>query len=117
MLKGLRVLVVEDEALISMLLEDFLADMGCEVVATAARLDDAMAKARTLALDAALLDVNLAGQVSYPVAGVLQSRGIPFAFSTGYGTAGLPDGLEGAPVLAKPFQQEQLAEVLRRMRG
>ena len=114
---GLRVLVVEDEAMVSMWIEDTLALMGCEVVATASRLDAAMDKARTTTPDVALLDVNLAGQVSYPVAELLRARGIPFVFATGYGTSGRPAGLENALVLTKPFQMEQLAEALRAVRG
>jgi CheY-like chemotaxis protein len=113
MLAGKRVLVVEDEAVVSMLLEDFLDDMGCNVVAVAARLDDAMEKARTVMLDIAVLDVNLAGQQSYPVADILLTRNIPFVFATGYGVAGLSAEFQHAPVLSKPFKQAQLAEVLR----
>lgn len=112
MLMGTRVLVVEDEVLITMMLEDFLAEMGCEVVATAARLEDALAKARSVAVDVAVLDVNLAGKVSYPVAEILQGRDIPFLFATGYGTAGLPESLRKAPVLSKPFVIDQLAKAL-----
>ena len=112
MLSGLRVLVVEDEAMISMWVEEILGDLGCEVLATASRLDDAMAKARALEVDLALLDVNLAGQLSYPVAEILQARRIPFVFATGYGAAGLPAALQEAQVLSKPFQQDQLAAAL-----
>lgn len=111
-LAGLRVLVVEDEAMVSMLVEEFLDELGCEVAGVASRLDDALEKARTLALDAAVLDVNLAGQMSYPVAEVLRARDVAFVFATGYGLAGLPAGLRGAPVLAKPFHCEQLAGAL-----
>lgn len=112
MLNGLRVLVVEDEALVSMLLEEFLDELGCVVVATAARLGDALAKAGSLVVDVAVLDVNLAGVMSYPVAEALQARGVPFVFSTGYGASGLPDALRGALVLSKPYRQRQLAEAL-----
>ena len=111
-LSGLRVLVVEDEALISMLIEEYLEELGCEVVGMAARLEDAVEKACTLALDLAVLDVNLAGRLSYPVADALRARGVPVVFATGYGTEGLPVELHGAAVLSKPFQQVQLAEAL-----
>jgi CheY-like chemotaxis protein len=114
-LTGLRVLVVEDEALVSMLIEDFLEELGCEVVGVASRLEDAMEDARTLELDAAVLDVNLAGRLSYPVAQVLRARGVPVVFATGYGTEGLPVELQQAEVLSKPFRQEQLAEALSHM--
>lgn len=117
MLDGMRVLVVEDEALVSMMLEEFLDELGCDVVATAARLEDALVKAATLMLDVAVLDVNLAGVVSYPVAEALRARGVPFVFSTGYGAGGLPDAMRDAPVLSKPYRQEQLAEALVAARG
>ncbi|WP_419758173.1 response regulator [Acidisoma sp.] len=112
MLDGLRVLVVEDEAAISMLLEELLDALGCTVVAVAARLEDAMQKARTLAVDIAMLDVNLAGKQSYPVAQILRDRDIPFFFATGYGVEGLSADLQDAPVLVKPFRQAQLAAML-----
>ena len=115
-LAGTRVLVVEDEALVSMLVEEYLDELGCEVVGVASRLEDALEKARALALDAAVLDVNLAGRLSYPVAELLRARGVPFVFATGYGLSGLPDELRGAPVLAKPFRQDQLAAALRQTR-
>jgi CheY-like chemotaxis protein len=112
-LKGLRVLVVEDEALVSLMLESYLEELGCEVVATASRLDEALEKAASLAaLDLAVLDVNLAGQMSFPVAERLRSRGIPFLFATGYGTDGLPEGMLNVPVLSKPFRLEQFAAAL-----
>lgn len=111
-MEGLRVLVVEDEALVSMLVEEYLDDLGCEVVAVASRLDDALEKARTLVLDAAVLDVNLAGRLSYSVAEVLHARGLLTVFATGYGAAGLPATFSDAPILTKPFRQEQLAEAL-----
>ena len=86
------------------------------MLGVAPRRAPAQDKARTLALDAAVLDVNLAGRLSYPVAELLRSRGVPFMFATGYGVAGLPDALRGAPVLAKPFRQDQLAAALRATR-
>jgi CheY-like chemotaxis protein len=106
------VLVVEDEAIVSMMIEDYLEDFGCNVVGTAARINEAMDMARTLDLDVAVLDVNLAGTLSYPVADILRSRGIPFLFSTGYGAAGLPEHLKDALVLSKPYAPEALAIAL-----
>lgn len=114
-LTGLRVLVVEDEALVSMLIEDYLEELGCEVVGVASRLEDAMENARTLELDVAVLDVNLAGRLSYPVAQALLARGVKVVFATGYGTKGLPPDLLQAAVLSKPFRQEQLASALSDM--
>jgi CheY-like chemotaxis protein len=112
MLMGTRVMVVEDEAMVAMMLEDFLEELGCVVVATASRLDEAMVKAADLTMDVAVLDVNLAGRLSYPVAELLLTRKIPFLFATGYGVAGLPERLSEAPVLAKPFLMGQLAVAL-----
>jgi CheY-like chemotaxis protein len=111
-LTGRRVLIVEDDALIAMLVETFLQRIGCVVAATASRLDDAVGKARTLPLDLAVLDINLAGELSYPVAEVLQQRWIPFVFATGYGAAGVPESLNRAIVVSKPFRTEQLATAL-----
>lgn len=111
-LKGLRILVVEDEAIIAMLIEDYLDILGCQVAASATRLDEAMEWARTLQLDAALLDVNLAGVLSYPVAQLLRERGVHVVFATGYGVAGLPPEFRGVEVLGKPFRLEQLASAL-----
>lgn len=96
-LKGLRVLIIEDESMVTMLIEDTLADLGCAVVGSASRLDEAMAKASSLECNAAILDVNLNGSHTYAVADVLAARGIPFIFATGYGAAGLPAGSRGAP--------------------
>ena len=116
-LTGKRVFLVEDEALVSMMFEHFLEDLGCAIVGTAARLDDALDIGRTLAMDVAILDINLNGQLSYPVAEMLQARGIPFLFATGYGMAGVPVELRAVPVLSKPFRQQQLAEALIRVIG
>jgi len=111
-LTGKRVLVVEDEALVTMLLEEGLIDMGCEIADTASRLDDALEKANSLLFDVAILDVNLHGQKTFPIAEVLSSRGIPFVFSTGYEASSLPLSLQQAPVLQKPFQQQDLEQAL-----
>lgn len=108
---GCRVLLVEDEAVVCMVLEDMLIDLGCDVVGTAARLDKALSLARSGKFDAAVLDVNLNGEKSYPVAAVLMERGVPFLFSTGYD--GLQSGYESLPRLQKPFRQKELAITLR----
>lgn len=103
-----RVLIVEDELLIGMLLEDMLVDLGYEVAGSAARIDEALKFAKEAEFDAAILDVNLNGQAAYPVAEVLAGRGIPFLFATGYGERGLPAAFQDRPTLQKPFQQESL---------
>ena len=111
-LAGTRVLIVEDEALLIMLVEECLEELGCVVAGTATRLAQAMAMAQDIAADMAVLDINLNGELSYPVAELLLARKIPVVFATGYGTSGLPDGLKNAPVLAKPFRMSQLAAAL-----
>ena len=103
-----RVLVVEDEILIGMLLEDMLSDLGYDIAATASRIEEATALAKDGQFDAAILYVNLNGQEVYPVAEILASRGIPFVFATGYGERGLPPAYQQRPTLQKPFQQETL---------
>lgn len=116
-LDGKRVFLVEDEALVAMLVEDMLADEGCTLVASANRLAEALAKAtdRALAFDLAILDVNLAGEPVFPVAEALAARGIPFAFATGYGAGGLPDAWKNRPTLQKPFTARDIRAVLASM--
>jgi CheY-like chemotaxis protein len=116
-LDGLRVLVVEDEMMVSMLIEDMLGELGCEVVGPASRLDEAMDLARTATIDCAVLDVNLGGQPIFPLADLLRERGAPFAFATGYGDAGLRDVDRGSPVLQKPFREGDLARVLTELQA
>ncbi len=116
-LAGLRVLVVEDEMMVSMLIEDMLSDMGCLVVGPASRLDEAIEIAQTAEIDCAVLDVNLGGQPIFPLADILRARGCPFAFATGYGDAGLRDADRGTPVLQKPFREGDLARVLGELRA
>ncbi len=111
-LSSLRVLVVEDEALVSMLVEDMLSDLGCTVVGPAAEIEEALRLAGSAEIDAALLDVNLGGRPIFPVADTLKSRGVPFAFASGYGEAGLSDEHRGAAVLQKPFREADLKRVL-----
>ncbi len=111
-LQGLRVLVVEDEAAISLLLEDMLLDFGCEVIGPAARLAAALDTVNREQVDLAILDVNVAGEPIYPVAEALVQRSVPFVFSTGYGSAGIKDAYRDRPVLQKPFAQHDLKQKL-----
>jgi CheY-like chemotaxis protein len=115
-LDGLRVLVVEDEMMVAMLIEDMLTDLGCTVVGPASRLDEAIELANVGDIDCAVLDVNLGGQPIFPLADLLRGRGAPFAFATGYGDAGLRDVDKGTPVLQKPFREGDLARVLSELR-
>lgn len=112
-LKGLTVLLVEDDALVSVLVEEYLQDWGCNLAGVAFRLDDAIEMAEKLTFDVALLDINLGGQASYPVAEVLRGRKIPFLFMTGYDPWGHPGRVSGSIVLRKPFSFSQLASSLR----
>lgn len=111
-LTSLKVLVVEDEALVSMLVEDMLTDLGCTIVGPAAEIEEALRLAGSADIDAALLDVNLGGRPIFPVADALKARGVPFAFASGYGEAGLTDDHRGATVLQKPFREADLRRVL-----
>jgi CheY-like chemotaxis protein len=115
-LRGLRVLIVEDEALIASLVEDFLIDLGCEVIGPAMHMEEAVQLAREAAIDGATLDVNIVGEKVYPVADILTERGVPFVFMTGYGAAGLRASDSGRPVLQKPYPLEQLVDVMARWR-
>jgi CheY-like chemotaxis protein len=110
-----QVLLIEDEALIGMLIEDMLTDLGCQVTDTVGRLEPALQAATEGAFDFAMVDVNLAGQATYPVADRLAARGIPFAFVTGYGAAGVDPAYAATPVLSKPFRPDDLARVLKRL--
>ena len=117
-LTGRRILVVEDESLVAMLLETILEDMGCTPVGPASNVDEGEAIARdTVDLDAALLDVNLAGRQVFPVAAVLKARGVPFVFSTGYGESGLPDEWRGNPTIQKPFTEAAVRDALMQALG
>ncbi len=111
---GLRILVVEDEAMVAMMIEDMLADLGCTVVGVAGTLSEGVALAgdEGLQIDGAVLDVNLGGEKVFPVAERLAARRVPFIFSTGYGTAGISAAFARTPTLAKPYGREALADML-----
>lgn len=111
-----RVLIVEDESLVGMLIEDMLAELGYDVAAMAARLEQALESARHAEADLAILDLNLDGHRTDAVAEVLRARGIPFIFATGYGSAGVTADWRDVPVLQKPFQQDDLAAALGKLK-
>ena len=109
-----RILIVEDSFLVVMAIEGFFNELGWTIVGPASRKDAALALARSETFDAALLDINLNGELSWDIAAVLQDRRIPFIFNTGYdGSNILPDFLAGSVVLGKPFREEELAGKLR----
>lgn len=112
-LAGLNVLVVEDEAIISFLIEDMLLSLGCASVAHAGTVKQAINVLSEQMPDAAVLDLNLAGESGYAVAEKLEEGGIPFVFATGYGETGLPARWRERPVIQKPFTLESLGSALR----
>lgn len=111
-LEGVRVLIIEDDSLVAMSVGDMLGDLGCSVVATAGNLAQAFEMVGAGGFDFALLDVNLRGKEVFPVAEILSEQGIPFAFASGYGRAGLPEEFSTRPVVSKPFQVQELSAVL-----
>ncbi|WP_029030161.1 response regulator [Salinarimonas rosea] len=110
-----RVLVVEDEVLVAMMIEDTLQELGYDVVGPAYRLGAGLTALDGEPVDLAVLDVNLAGERSIPIADRLAERGIPFVFATGYGKAGLMGAHPDAPVLRKPFSGEDIRVALARL--
>ena len=115
MLKGLRVLVVEDEAMIAMLIEDMLTELGCTIVGPASSTRQAFAAIERETCEAAILDVNLNGERTLPVAEELRARKLPFLFATGYGAPGIEGGFREQATLTKPFTQSDLESALRQI--
>jgi DNA-binding response OmpR family regulator len=110
----MKVLIVEDEPAISMLIEDMISDIGHTVTGCAASCEQARGSI-TPDIDIVLLDVNLSGEESYPFAEELDKQNVPFVFLTGYGAAGLAPRWVAKPVIQKPFTIEQLRSVLERL--
>jgi CheY-like chemotaxis protein len=114
--EGMRVLVLEDEALIAMQIEDALGAAACTVVGPATRIGEAFDLLYAEEVDAALLDVNVAGERSFAIADILAAKRIPFAFVTGFDAAStLPEHLRFAPVVSKPFETAQLEAVIAQL--
>lgn len=113
-LRGLKVLIVEDETLVAMLIEEYLLEFGCEVVFSASRVAKAMSGLNSCRVDAAVLDVNVAGESVAQLAETLYERGIPFIFASGYGAKGVDRRWSGVPVpvLQKPFTGADLHAAL-----
>jgi CheY-like chemotaxis protein len=107
---------VEDEYLIALLLEDMLADLGHTVIGPVARLNKALEMAQREEFDAAILDVNINGGDTYPIAEALTARDIPFFFSTGYSSHSLRAPYQDRPTLQKPFQRDELQKLFATMR-
>jgi DNA-binding response OmpR family regulator len=110
-----RVLLVEDEVLVAMQVEDTLTELGFQVVALVTNLARAVDTARTADVDFAVLDINLSGELSFPVADVLTARGIPFLFVSGYGSKGLSPEYQHAVRLQKPFRAHDLSQAIGRL--
>lgn len=115
--EGVRIVLVEDETVVSFLIEDMLKELGCANIWHASGVRQAMAILRDRQPDAAVLDVNLAGEPGYPIAEHLESARIPFLFATGYGRHGIPDQWAAKPTIQKPFRYDTLATVLGSLLG
>ena len=114
-LRNRRVLLVDDESMVLMLMEDMLLDLGASTVETAMTLSEATRVAASSQFDVAVLDVNLSGERSYPVAEMLLARGIPFLFATAYGSKAHDGAWREVLTLAKPFTPRDLATALARI--
>lgn len=111
-LRGIRILVVEDVFLIASSIAELLQEAGAEVIGPAGELTEAIDLAQTAQIDGALLDIDLHGQTSFEVAAALNRRGIPFVFVTGYGDASIPDAWRQVPLLGKPFRRHDFLQTL-----
>jgi CheY-like chemotaxis protein len=110
--RSLRVFVVEDDAIIRMMVVEMLEELGHTIAAEAGHLDKAIELARSTDFDLAVLDVNIAGKLITPVAELIKARSLPIIFATGYGAIGLPDEFRGHAALAKPFELKALAATI-----
>jgi DNA-binding response OmpR family regulator len=116
-LRGRRVLVVEDELAIVALVESLLEDEHCQIVGPYGTVHEAIGAANSEALDLAVLDINLVGEMVFPVADVLAARGIPFLMLSGYGKEALPPNRRHWPVCGKPFRLDELISLLAGLIG
>jgi CheY-like chemotaxis protein len=120
-LSGVRILIVEDEPLVAMLVADLLRDDGADVLGPAETIDVALTLLADGAVEGvphvAVLDMNLGGDPCDPIAEALVTRGIPFVLATGYGPEAVPERFAAAPVVSKPFETEELVRVLAALIG
>lgn len=117
LLENLRILLIEDEVVIAMTAEDMLEEMGCHVAAQASSFNDAMAQAIAGDFDLALLDINLNGTMSLPIAHKLREAGKPFVFTTGYGNVGIEDEFGDVTVVTKPYTIRSLSSAIKAAAG
>jgi CheY-like chemotaxis protein len=111
-LSGKKILVVEDEIIVLMMLEGLLEDMGCEAIVSASTNESAIALVQSQKFDAAMLDMNLNGRSSSDVADALALRGVPFVYATGNSTHDNRDGFSNRPMLRKPFGDAEFSRVI-----
>ncbi|WP_455809031.1 response regulator [Pseudomonas koreensis] len=107
-----KVLLVEDETMLAMLMEMMLDDLGFATAYHASTLNEGIEYARNGEYDLAILDINIIGGDSFPIAAAIADRGIPFMFCSGYGRLGIPDAWLDRRCVAKPFSAEQLSQAL-----
>ncbi len=110
--RGGSVLLVEDEAMIRMMVADMLDELGYSIAAETGEINEAIRLAGSTEFDIAILDVNVNGKVISPVADLLKARNRPFIFATGYGAQGVPEHYRDRPALQKPFQIESLKSII-----
>jgi DNA-binding NtrC family response regulator len=115
--RHVSVFLVEDEALIRMMMVDMVEELGHIVVAEAANIQEASALAETAEFEIAILDVNVGGERIDPVAEIIAGRGLPFIFASGYGAVGAPQRFRDRPILQKPFQLEWLGKAIEETVG
>lgn len=114
LLSGRSILIIEDEMLILMMIEDMLADLGCKSISVASKIGQAITLIDGQAFDAAMVDLNLSGVESYPIADALMAHDVPYFFSTGNSVTNIKDGYRDQDVLKKPFTFDQLSNMLSR---
>ena len=112
-LSNCKVLVVEDEMMIAMLIEDMLDEFGCKTVGPATNVPRALELISMEQMEVAVLDLNLDGNDTYAIADALRQKRVPFIFATGYGSTGVRDQYRDRPVLQKPFQSRDLESALK----
>lgn len=114
--KGLRIFLVEDEPVIRMMVVDMLEELGHTIAGEAGKVDQAIELAQSTDFDIAILDVNLDGDLVTPVAELIEARGLPIIFATGYGAWGVPEEFQDCAALQKPFELKALAAALNSIR-
>jgi len=115
LLSGRRMLVVEDEMLLLLMIEGIMEDLGCQSVTSAATVKKAISLIETEFFDAAMLDMNLGGEDSSRVADVLSERGVPFIYSTGNDSRDMAEGARNHAVLYKPYRETDLIAALTQL--